>query len=107
MNRLTRRDRNLPTLCSFLLAAVSAFAQDKPPDPAAKPAPTADNAEALRKAAQNPIASLISVPIQENWNFNIGPADRTQNIMNIQPVIPLSAGKDWNLIIRWITPIIY
>jgi hypothetical protein len=107
MNRLTRRDRNLPTLCSFLLAAVRAFAQDKPPDPAAKPAPTADNAEALRKAAQNPIASLISVPIQENWNFNIGPADRTQNIMNIQPVIPLSAGKDWNLIIRWITPIIY
>jgi hypothetical protein len=83
------------------------FAQDKPPDPAAQPAATADNADALRKAAQNPVASLISVPIQENWNFNIGPADRTQNIMNIQPVIPISAGENWNLIIRWITPIIY
>jgi hypothetical protein len=72
-----------------------------------KPASDAENAEKLRKAAQNPVASLISVPIQENWNFNIGPADRTQNVLNIQPVIPLSLGKDWNLIVRWITPVIY
>ena len=53
------------------------------------------------------MASLISVPIQDNWNFNIGPANRTQNVVNIQPVIPLSVSKDWNLIVRWITPIIY
>ena len=67
----------------------------------------ASNAEELRKQSQNPIASLISVPIQENWSFNIGPADRTQNVINIQPVIPFSVSKDWNLITRWITPIIY
>jgi len=67
----------------------------------------ADNTDALRKAAQNPVASLISVPIQDNWNFGIGPNDRIQNVMNIQPVIPLNAGKNWNLIIRWITPVIY
>src|ERR1700686_2161448 len=67
----------------------------------------ADNATALEKAAQNPVASLISVPIQENWNPGIQPGDRTQNVLNIQPVIPLSVGKDWNLIIRWITPVIY
>jgi len=47
------------------------------------------------------------VPIQENWNFNIEPNDRTQNVLNIQPVIPLSLGEKFNLIVRWITPIIY
>ncbi|MFY9843869.1 MAG: neuromedin U [Terriglobales bacterium] len=67
----------------------------------------ASNAEELRKQSQNPIANLISVPVQENWNFGIGPSDRTQNVMNIQPVIPFSIGKDWNLITRWITPVIY
>ena len=75
----------------------------------ASPAPPA-NAEALakaRKEAQNPIASVISLPLQENWNFGIGPADRVQNVFNIQPVIPVSLGSQWNLITRWVTPIIY
>jgi len=85
----------------------TAASQDKPAAQEDKPASEAENAEKLRKASQNPVASLISVPIQENWNFNIGPADRTQNVMNIQPVIPVSLGKDWNLIVRWISPIIY
>jgi len=95
-------------LCLLIgTAAPQSRAQDTPPDPAAQPAAAADNADALRKAAQNPVASLISVPVQENWNFNIGPADRTQNVLNIQPVIPVNVGENWNLIIRWITPIIY
>jgi hypothetical protein len=66
-----------------------------------------ENADKLRKAAQNPVASLISVPVQENWNFGIGPADRVQNVLNLQPVIPLNLGQNWNLIVRWITPIVY
>jgi len=67
----------------------------------------AENGEQLRKAAQNPVASLISVPVQPTWNFGIGPADRSQNVTLIQPVIPVSVSKDWNLIVRWITPIVY
>jgi hypothetical protein len=70
-------------------------------------AAAATNTDALRDAAQNPVASLISVPIQPNFNFDIGPADRTQNVLNIQPVIPLSLTTNWNLIVRWITPIVY
>ena len=58
------------------------------------------------KAAQNPVASLISVPIQNNINAGIIPGNRTQNVLNIQPVIPLKVSDNWNLIIRWITPII-
>jgi hypothetical protein len=61
-----------------------------------------------RKAALNPIASLISVPVQNNMNFATGPNnDRIQNVLNIQPVIPIKLSPNWNLIIRAITPIIY
>jgi hypothetical protein len=71
------------------------------------PVSDAEKADQLRKAAQNPVASLISVPIQENWNFGIGPANRVQNVLNIQPVIPVSLTQNWNLIVRVITPVIY
>ena len=66
----------------------------------------AANADELRKEAQNPVASLISVPTQNNINVGIIPGNRTQNVLNIQPVIPLRVSNNWNLIIRWITPII-
>lgn len=61
----------------------------------------------LQKATQNPVANLISVPLQNNSNFGIGPFDRTQNVLNIQPVIPVPVSDNWNMIIRWITPIIW
>ena len=50
---------------------------------------SASGTQDLQKATQNPISSLISVPVQNNSNFGIGPFDRTQNILNIQPVIPI------------------
>jgi hypothetical protein len=61
----------------------------------------------LQKATQNPISSLISVPLQSNTNFGVGPLDRTQNVLNIQPVIPVQVSKKWNLITRTIAPLIY
>ncbi|HEY2120564.1 MAG TPA: hypothetical protein VGH37_15345 [Candidatus Acidoferrum sp.] len=63
--------------------------------------------EALQKATQNPVASLISVPVQNNSNFGMNPGYRTQDVLNIQPVIPIGISKDWNLIVRVITPIIW
>src|SRR6266446_2373843 len=63
--------------------------------------------EALQKATQNPVASLISVPVQNNNNFGVSPGYRTQDVLNIQPVVPIGISRDWNLIIRWITPIIW
>jgi hypothetical protein len=71
------------------------------------PAQAGASTEDLQKATQNPISSLISVPIQDNSNFGIGPFDRTQNVLNIQPVIPIRASENWNLIIRWIAPVIW
>ena len=60
----------------------------------------------LAKQAQNPIANMISLPLQNNTNFGIGPDDETQNILNIQPVLPFSLSEDWNLITRTILPVV-
>jgi hypothetical protein len=104
---------NLGIVVFFLLPAGPVLAQDTPVGPEGTQVATqetpvaAANAEELRKEAQNPVASLISVPIQDNFNFNIQPGDRTQNVLNIQPVIPFSVSKNWNVIVRWITPIVY
>jgi hypothetical protein len=67
---------------------------------------SSDQAE-LAKKLQNPVADLISVPLQNNWDFGIGPADAMQYTVNIQPVIPVSLTTEWNLIIRTIMPVIY
>jgi hypothetical protein len=50
--------------------------------------------------------SLISVPVQNNNNFNIGPYSRIQDVLNLQPVVPLKLNEKWNLITRTIVPII-
>jgi hypothetical protein len=60
----------------------------------------------LAAKSQNPIADLISVPIQPNFNFGLGPHDRTQTVVNIQPVIPFRLGEDFNLVTRWIMPLV-
>jgi hypothetical protein len=63
--------------------------------------------EDLAKKTQNPLSNLISLPFQNNTNFGIGPDDEIQNVLNIQPVIPISLNKDWNLITRTIIPLIW
>ena len=60
----------------------------------------------LAKAAQNPIADLISLPLQWNSYFETGPKGKTQNVLLIQPVIPFSLNDDWNFIARPIIPLI-
>ena len=64
------------------------------------------SAEELAKLAQNPVGNLISLPFQNNTNLNFGPEKGTQNILNIQPVIPIAINKDWNIITRTIVPVI-
>jgi len=61
----------------------------------------------LARASQNPIASLISVPFQNNTNFGVGEFDRTSNILNVQPVIPVPLSDGLTLVNRTIIPIAY
>lgn len=64
-----------------------------------------DSNQDLTKAAQNPIANMMSFPFQNNTNFKMGPdSNRTQNVLNIQPVIPLMHGR---IITRTIFPLIW
>jgi hypothetical protein len=79
------------TLLLFLSFAVLLFAQDK---------------DDLAKKSQNPVSNMISVPFQNNTSFNVGPYNRTQNVLNIQPVWPFSLSPSLNLITRTIIPFI-
>jgi hypothetical protein len=64
------------------------------------------DASSLAKAVQNPVADLISVPFQYNANFEFGPLEKTQHVLNIQPVYPIRLSSEWNLITRTIIPLI-
>ena len=74
--------------------------------------PVAANAEEsdadLAQELTNPVADLVTVPIQMNLDRGIGPADDGTKLMtNVQPVIPFDISENWNLITRTIVPVIH
>ena len=60
----------------------------------------------MAKIAQNPVGNLISVPFQENLFLNTGPLEKNYNVLNIQPVLPISVNEEWNIITRTILPVV-
>lgn len=91
--------QRLPAL--YLVAALACTALT------AVPVRAEMSADELAKLAQNPVGNMVSVPFQNNTNFNWGPEKGTQNILNIQPVYPISVNADWNIITRTILPVIW
>ena len=70
-------------------------------------APAKDDAAELAKKLANPIASLISVPLQFNFDHKMGAEDKGhRSLLNVQPVIPFTIDEEWNLISRTIVPLI-
>lgn len=80
-------------LANLSIFSMSAFAQS-------------GDAKELAKAVQNPLASMISLPFQNNTNFDWGPEGGTQNVLNIQPVWPFEFNDDWNFVTRTILPVV-
>ena len=62
------------------------------------------SADELAKAAQNPLATMVTLPLQANWNNGAGDYERTFFNLNIQPVVPIP-GENWNVITRTILPV--
>jgi hypothetical protein len=101
------RSANLTAdLVAILVLSSGGTARSAEPGPPSD-AGSADDATALAKKLQNPIGDLYSFPFQDNTNFNTGPNKGTQDILNIQPVIPIHINEDWNVITRTILPLIW
>ena len=96
----------------FLFAALNAsvVGQDAVPpevvDAEAQTQPSGD-AHELAKKLSNPVASLISVPFQSNFDFGMGGGSGWRYTLNFQPVIPVALNAKWNLISRTILPVIH
>ena len=89
-----------PVVAGLAIAVVTAGAaemQDRDP---------ADENTGLRAKTQNPVSDLISLPLQNNFDFGIGPSKATRWVLNVQPVIPFKLTENWNLITRTIIPIV-
>jgi hypothetical protein len=113
------KNRVLASVVATLLALtpLAALADAAPPaapgpTPAAGAPSPADAAaleaaqKALIKQSQNPVGNLGVLPFQGNFYYGQGPYQRTQTVVNIQPVIPIALSKQWNVISRTIVPII-
>src|SRR6516164_2694229 len=89
----------------WTFARVGVTAQQ--PSTAAPPSAASSQEQAdLAKQLSNPIASLVSVPFQFNWEQNVGPSELTRFVLNVQPVMPFTINEDVNLIVRLIAPLI-
>lgn len=95
-------------LFGLAYSASPAYSQDEvAPQAAPQPKASEEDPGALLKALQNPVADLISVPIQENIDPGTAPNGRVQNILSLQTVIPLSVSMNWLLVTRIIQPIVW
>ncbi|RXM48351.1 hypothetical protein [Flavobacterium sp. YO12] len=82
----------------FFLSTLAVFAQEE--------SKAESSAQELADKMANPVASLISVPLQNNLTYGIGPYNGSKYQINIQPVVPFKLSENLNLITRYILPVV-
>lgn len=65
------------------------------------------SADDLVEQSQNPVAKLVSVPLESSADFDVGPSGEMAYTSLLKPVYPIAVGENWNLINRFIAPVIY
>jgi len=100
---IIRIQRNALILAILFFLATLVVAQDTTASGPQSASETGDGH--LEKDVQNPVASLTLVPFQNSSNFDAGPFNRTQNVLDIQPVIPVNLTNDWKVIARIVQPV--
>lgn len=97
LERHTKIQVRLVVIATFCLLALGTV-------PGAQAQSSADQATELAKQVQNPLANLVTLPFQANFNDGVGEFDRTNFNLNVQPVVPFP-GEKWNVIARAIIPV--
>lgn len=80
----------------LVLAGVTAFGQSA--------APAGESNTELAQKVNNPVASIISIPIQNEWYFGVGPKRETVYTLQVMPVVPVALNPNWNLMLRFVMP---
>ncbi len=95
--------------CALMASAAPSGAQTVQParEPLVGDDAKAESDSELARQLQNPVGDLISLPIQNNVNFGYGPHSGTQNVLQLQPVVPFHITDDWNLITRTVIPVVW
>jgi hypothetical protein len=83
----------------------SGATQDQPSSIEATSAAEKEEA-AAKNAAQNPVAAAISLPLQNNTFYDVGPYRRAENELLVEPVVPIRLSKNWMVISRTILPVV-
>jgi hypothetical protein len=93
-------------LIALVISSMATAALATETIPVTTAAPPAANAAGLAEKLQNPVADLVSVQFQNNFDFGVGENNGTLYLLNFQPVIPLHLNSDWNYIVRPVLPFI-
>ena len=91
--------------CGLLIVLAVRAARAQQPETDSARAERHTKAEAsLAKAAQNPVANMVSLPLQYNYYTGGGLDSASEMVLNVQPVLPLPIGKRWLIVARTIVP---